>query len=392
MVAARAHYESELAAANTAREALKGPEDKIPVQVLDSTTGIMPTTAVGSVAERFGNDFEVSVALTDTARFNKGAVIVKFKGASFSVGTATLSSSVDDLSNIQKILDMEFDDPQVAKTVRSEYLDRIVYTNENQFFIVTQPEGSEKFKIEFRKVADADKKQSKAYKRVIAKPANAAIGSLRINVDSKALKDGFNRYNPDTKEFENVPAEDYQTLIKSMLLTSFKKTLDAKGNLYMKPINAHFSFRITDARAKHNSAEIEVSKKKNYNSIAANIKSELDNGLLTAERIDNVIKDITEMSKKNQLSEAQYDKLVQRLNTIKTEMEKAPKAPVAPVVAAAPVVVKSIQEKLDEITIPTSETIFSDEKKKGWKDYYFKYSYGKIAKLKGITIEPIDGV
>lgn len=320
-------YQSELDRNIEARDFVKDqPSAEIQVVPIHSTDGIMPTTGnTVPVIQRFGDQFTVDVKLLKSKQFKAGTIIAIFGKISFPVGTARLSSVGSELTKVEKILAKQFDTEQEAKDVRERYLNVMFYTNENQNFGIKKV--GDKWQLYFRKIDDRDKGLSPEDKRKFLR-ASVDYGNLRFNVaanqNANALKDGMNVYNPDTNSFEAITAEQYQEFIKTKVVTNLKKVIDKDGNLYMKPVNAYFSFKIDESQLQEQKPK--AAKENAYNKVVARIKQLIDTNGVTKENIAAIKKGIGESLKQKLITQEQFTKLNERLTTLEAEAKKKPKA------------------------------------------------------------------
>lgn len=307
-------YNSEHEKSLKARALLITTTDKVSISMIDSNPGVLPTSTSTTVAERFGDDFKINIETRNGQPFNKGAVVVKFANASFAVGTSKLQSDGGELSNVEAILNKEFITKEEAYQVREQYLNSLFNTNEDSFFSVIKQ--GDNFKIVYRKIQDGDKDLSKEEKRKAAKVSNESIGQIQFNVNRKALDNGLNKYDAVTGTFKNISQDEYTDFIKTKLITSLKKTLTKEGKLYMKPVNASFSFQIDDTRLKVDDT-VKV-QEQNYDKVIAKIKQLSDNKELTNEKIEQVQSGLTQMVTDNKISSTQKNRISNRLDELKS--------------------------------------------------------------------------
>lgn len=314
-------YKAELDRNLAARQFVNdNPGAEIQTIPIHSTAGIMPTTRnVVPVAQRFGDEFTIDVKTVKTKDFEKGTIIATFGKISFPVGTATLKSSGTELAKVEKILAKQFDTEQEAKKVRNTYLSVMFYTNEDQNFGIKKV--GDKYQIYFRKIDDRDRGLDPKDKIDFLRPS-VDYGELRFNASTKALKDGLNIYNPDTNIFEPMTADEYQAFIKTKAVTNLKKTLDKEGNLYMKPVNAYFSFKIDDSKLQEQKPK--EKKESTYNKVVARIAQLIKNKGVTKENIADIKKGIQLSLKQKLISQAEFTKLNERLTELEAEAKKKP--------------------------------------------------------------------
>jgi hypothetical protein len=351
--AAYESYDNDNAINLEARELIKNdPTAKVQVSVIEATSGIMPVAdKVVPVLQRFGDGFTLSVKTLDDKNFKKGSIVATFGKVAFQVGTAQLKSSGTEFANVQKILGngtnipaKQFDTLEEAQKVIRDYLNTMFYTNkETHTFRPKEVNG--KYTIVFKRLDKNDMNLPKE-KRKGSKKESFAYGDLRFNVSKKALDDGMNVYNPETNSFIAITPEEYMTFVKSKAVTSLKKTLDKDGNLYMKPVNAYFSFKVIDNKVSQVDDTVAV-QKTNYDNFAAKVKQTIDNQQLTAKAIDSYKKELVTLLGKKAISQAQFDKLNGRLDTLKKDLKAKP---------AAKTKENKVEEKKAETKVPTPKT------------------------------------
>lgn len=300
---AKDFYNKEQAKSDKARDVVtNNNNDKVQIAVISTSDGVMPKSDSASPTDRFGNSFTIKIQGKDDKSFKKGAVVLQYKGASFAVGTAKLQSNSTELLNIEKTLDKRFDTFDEARNIIEQYLNNIFNTYEDSFFYVEKDE--DKFKIVYKKVDDTDKSLTKEQKREAAKESNSIVGQLNFNVNRKALSEGMNIYNADTNSFNNISAEEYNQYIKPKLLTTLKKTVDKDGNLYMKPVNAAFSFSIIDPRFQDNTV-----KKLDQKHNADKVSQLSENKDLTKEKVEQIKVSLPELVKEDKLTQKDANKI-----------------------------------------------------------------------------------
>lgn len=313
-------YDKEHQRGLSAREMIKkNPAEKIQIELIEATDGVLPTTKnVVGVIERFGDKFTISVTTKEDKKYRGGSILATIGKVSFPVGTMKLRMSATELLNVQKIIEMSFDTKEAARQLRNNYLNVMFHTDKELARFRVKKVG-EKYKIVFEKLNDKDLGLS-SEERQAALKESTAYGELRFNVSKKALEEGMNKFDAVTGEYTFITADEYQEFVKSKAVTSLKKTIDKDGKLYMKPVNAYFSFNIIDPRLAE--GYVEKRQEYNYDKILASIEQLHKDG-----KIDVPIQkaNLKQYQKVKHISQEQFTKLNERLDEIAKEQKAATK-------------------------------------------------------------------
>ncbi len=319
-----AAYKRDWEMRDTARTMVKAnPQGKIKVEMVHASKGFMPNTpTVVPVIDRFGTEFDINVVDRTNKQFKKGAVVVSIGDNKFSVIPRQIGTDTELADSLDAILATEFDNFEEANKVIQQSLNKLMYTNDNQYFNIHK--FGIKYKISYRIVKPEDRGKPKEEKRKIGVPSDIRLG--RFNVSKKAIKSGITLYDPKTKKFTPMDAEAYLTFIKARVETDYKKITKGDGTLSMQPVQRHFSFKIVDEKVK----PLGDIQKENFQLLLDHLASLKTAGKLTVPGIDQLIAGIKARVADKKISPTQGEQVTKRLGELKKELQKPYVAPAAP--------------------------------------------------------------